>query len=123
MTGTTAKSNAFMDGALTTNRLGQIALLKVELRALEKGIVVSKPTIECRCDLVLDDGERLHRAQLKYAGSTGWTGHGGVVPVGLRKWRNLGRRVLPFYRAHEIDLLLVYVRKIDQVLCFGPDIF
>jgi hypothetical protein len=106
-----------------TNCLGQIALLKVEIRAMAKGLTVSKPTVECRYDLILDDGSRLYRAQVKYADGKPTSSSQGAVSVGLRKWRDRGRAVLPCYTADEIDLLLVYVPKIDKVLCFGPEVF
>src|SRR5947208_13718269 len=103
-----------------TNRLGEIAVAKVVLRALETGVVISRPMIECRYDLVLDDGLKLYRTQVKYAGGSPPKQCQGVVQVGLRKWRNDGRAVIPYYTAKEIDLLLVYVRKIDKILWFGP---
>jgi hypothetical protein len=33
-----------------------------------KGWIASRPTRDCRYDVVLDDGERLYRVQVKYAG-------------------------------------------------------
>ncbi len=113
---------------LATNRLGEIAIAKVALRALEKGVTLFKPIVECRCDLVLDDGLKLYRTQVKYAGGSSPKQCQGVVPVRLRKWRirkwrNGGRAIIPYYTAAEIDLLLVYVRKIDRILWFGPEVF
>src|SRR5436190_717249 len=90
-----------------TNRLGEFAVAKVLLRAIEKDVGVSKPVIECRYDLVLDDGLKLYRTQVKYAGGASPKQCQGVVPVGLRKWRN-GRAAIPCYTTAEIDLLLVY---------------
>lgn len=107
---------------LATNRLGEYAIAKVVMRAIEKGVVVFKPIIECRVDLVLDDGFKLYRAQVKYAGRTA-TKSQGAVPLPLSKWRNGGRSITPYYTATEIDVLLVYVRKIDRILWFGPEIF
>src|SRR5262245_27649955 len=94
---------------LYTNRLGEYAIAKVFTRAVEKGVASSRPMIECRYDLVLDDGLRLYRTQVKYAGGRSPKQCQGVVPVGLRKWRNDGRKAIPFYTRDEIDLLLVYV--------------
>ena len=67
-----------MDGAalvrpkdrLATNRLGAYAEAKVLERAVEKGIDVYKPVFECRVDFVLDDGLKLYRTQVKYAGGS-----------------------------------------------------
>jgi len=107
---------------LATNMLGEYAIAKILLRAIEKGVTIFRPVIECRCDLILDDGLKLYRAQVKYAGRSSKKARG-VVPLGLSKWRNGGRSVTPCYRASEIDLLLVYVRKIDKILWFGPEVF
>lgn len=41
----------------------------------------------------------------------------------MRKWRNDGRAVIPYYTAAEIDLLLVYVRRIDRILWLGSEVF
>jgi hypothetical protein len=109
---------------LATNRLGEYAVTKVILRAMEKGFPGAfKPVFECRVDLVLDDGLKLYRAQVKYAGRASPKQCKGAVPLGLRKWRNGGRSVTPYYTASEIDVLLVYVRKIDKILWLGPEIF
>jgi hypothetical protein len=120
-----------MDGAavlrlrdrLATNRLGAYAEAKVLQRAIEKGVYVFKPVFECRFDFVLDDGLKLYRAQVKYAGGSSPRQCQGVVPVGLSKWRNDGRAIIPCYTEAEIDLLLVYVRKIDKILWIGPEVF
>lgn len=108
---------------LATNLLGEYAITKVLLRAIEKKVVVHRPVIECRYDLVLDDGLKLYRTQVKYTNRSSPKQCQGVVPVGLSKWRNGGRSITPCYRASEIDLLLVYVRKIDKILWFGPEVF
>jgi hypothetical protein len=112
-----------MSDHLSTNRLGQIAILKAEQRALELGMVVSKPTIECRYDLVLDDGKSLFRVQAKYAGGKPWKGRAGVIAVGLRKWRGGGRKCIPCYTSSEIDAVLVYVVTLDRMLWFPPALF
>jgi hypothetical protein len=106
-----------------TNRLGAFAVSKVFLRAQETGMHVFIPLWEGRCDLVLDDGLKLYRVQVKYAGQASPKKAQGVVPLSLRKCRNDGRAVIPYYTASEIDLLLVYVRKIDKILWFGPEVF
>jgi hypothetical protein len=79
--------------------------------------------VECRYNLILDDGLKPHRVQVKYAGGKAPPQASGVIPVSLKKWRPGGRPSLDFYSAAEIDALVVYVRKIDQVLWFGPAVF
>jgi hypothetical protein len=108
---------------LATNFRGEFAVAKVVLRALEKGLIPCRPLVECRYDLILDDGFKLHRVQVKYAGGKSPKQASGVIPVGLKKWRTDGRLPLLHYTATEIDALLVYVRKLDQILWFGPEVF
>jgi hypothetical protein len=108
---------------LATNFLGEYSVAKVWMRCLEKRFGCSRPLLECRYDLILDDGIKLYRTQVKYAGAASPKRSPGVVQVGLQKWRNDGRAVIPYYTAAEIDLLLVYVRRIDRLLWFGPEVF
>lgn len=110
-------------GRLATNFRGEYALAKAIQRALEKGIIPSRPLVECRYDLVLDDGSYRARVQVKYGGGKSPRQCDGVVPVGLKKWRNDGRACIWHYTATEIDAVLVYVQKIDKVLWFGPEVF
>ena len=48
------------DDRFATNRLGAYAEAKVILRAVERGVVLLKPMMECRYDFVLDDGLKLY---------------------------------------------------------------
>jgi hypothetical protein len=108
---------------LRTNLLGEFAVAKVFLRAIEKGVRVSRPLIECRYDLIVDDGN-LYRAQVKYAGAKRAAKHArGVIPVGLSKWRTDGRGPLLSYTAEEIDAVVVYLAATDQIVWFGPEVF
>jgi len=100
---------------------GQIAVLKVQTRAAEKGFTVSVPTTESRYDLLVDDGKRIWRAQVKYAGREQQS-TSGSVELDLRKeTRNNGKKRT--YSKSEIDVVLVYVPQIDEVLWLGSDIF
>lgn len=107
---------------LATNFRGEYAVARVVTRAMEKGMVPSRPMVECRYDLILDDGKP-HRVQVKYAGGKPPKQASGVVPVGLKKWRTDGRSPIWYYTTDEVDAILVYVRKIDRILWFGPDVF
>ncbi len=108
---------------LRTNFLGEIACAKVELRALEKGFTVFRSIVECRYDRIIDDGRKLWRTQIKYANQRCPSHVTGAFELGLRKWRGNGRKTLPSYTTDEIDLLLVFVPRIDQILWFGPEVF
>lgn len=106
---------------MNTSQKGEIAHLKVQLRATEKGIVVSRPTTEVRYDFILDDGKSLLRAQVKWGGGKSINSENAVC-VDLRK--DGGRRgKRRKYLRTEIDVLLVYVPELDRVLAFDSEHF
>src|SRR2546428_6106702 len=83
---------------LSTAQKGELAILRAQQRAFEKGWIVSRPTRDCRYDLVLDDGERLYRVQVKYAARK--SSHAtGAVSLDFTK----GGRRNRMYQDHEID--------------------
>ena len=100
----------------------QVAMLKVQERALEKGMVISLPTVEgMRYDCIVDDGSKLLKAQVKYAGGSTPSRGGGAVHVSLSKAK--GRGLNRPYSSDEIDLILVYVACRGQVCAFPPEDF
>jgi len=104
----------------TTNSKGDLAVAKVHLLSIEKGFIVSKPLSDsARYDLIVDDGA-LKRTQIKYADGKGSHGSQGVVRVALEK--KYKDKIL-FYSEKDIDLLLVYIPKIDRICAFKSDIF
>lgn len=113
---------------LTSSQKGEIAKLKVEQRSVELGWICSRPPEASRYDLVLDDGEKLHRVQVKYA--SGKTGHSlGAVQVGLRKNEGDGRNLkycrskMRTYSKNEIDAVIVYIPQVNKLCWFGPKHF
>ncbi|HYY96271.1 MAG TPA: group I intron-associated PD-(D/E)XK endonuclease [Pyrinomonadaceae bacterium] len=104
----------------STHQKGEIAQLKVQLRAAEKGVILSKPLIDMRYDFILDDGHRLERVQVKYAGGKAQNSQGSVK-VNLKSWE--GRKLRRRYCANEVDALLVYIPQIDKVLRFEAGFF
>lgn len=94
---------------------GHIAELKVELRAAEKGFILSRPTTLARYDAVLDDGKSLLRVQIKYAGTESTKSKGSVV-VGLSRRGEA-------YTPDEVDGLLVYIPKFDKIVFLPPSRF
>lgn len=91
------------------------------MRALELDIICSRPVIEgTRYDLILDTGKKLYRAQVKY-GDGSSTGVSGAVGVNLRK--EIRKEKNRPYSKDEIDVLLIYLPKLDQICWFGPEIF
>lgn len=101
---------------------GEIGHLKVEMRALEKDFIVCYPRIESRFDMVLVDPQgKCFRTQVKYTQREAKESDNAVV-VDLRKsTRGCGK--VKKYSKNEIDVILIYVHKIDKILWIIPDIF
>lgn len=104
--------------SMNTQEKGKIAELLVEIRAYELGYIVSRPTRDCRYDLIIDDGEKLHRVQVKYVNKK-CTKSTGSVLVDLRRWAGDKRWETRNYHSSEIDVLVVYIPAINK-LCWIP---
>jgi len=104
-----------------THKKGELAQLKVEMRAIEKGIVVCRPTTEARFDLIFVDESGCKRVQVKYADHTdGYAGNG--VEIDLRRQcRNDGNRKT--YSKDEIDVVIAYLPAIDKLVWLDPEDF
>ncbi len=76
-------------------RKADLARLKVEMRALELGVVCSRPVIEgTRYDCILDTGTHLYRAQVKYGNGIP-TAASGAVAISLTRVRHNNRSKSP----------------------------
>jgi PD-(D/E)XK nuclease superfamily protein len=104
-----------------THKYGEIARCEVERRALEKNIIVSRPAIEARYDLILDIEGEFYRAQVKYADQDSRKSQNAIVLDLRKQCRNNGKTKK--YSKEEIDVVLVYLPKIDNVLWIGPELF
>lgn len=105
----------------TSNWKGQLAASKAQVRALELGFLVSVPLMDYRYDLVLDDGSKLWRVQVKYAMRS--SSHStGSVGVNLAYETRQRRRVYT-YSADEVDALVVYIPKIERLCWFPCEVF
>lgn len=102
---------------MTSVQKGEIAQLKVQQRAIELGYTVSVPSVDCRYDLIIDADSTLTRAQIKYADGLG---RGKSVRVYLAK-KHKNKKLK--YKKEEIDIVLVYVPKIDKILQIKADRF
>ena len=103
---------------MDTRQKGEVARLKVQLRAAELGAVVSIPTTEVRYDAVVDWAGRLYKAQIKYAGAI-YPFCSGVIFLNLCK----GDKIKKQYLDTEVDVVLVYLPTSDSVYWFGPEVF
>jgi len=108
---------------MNTSDKGQIAALKFELRALEKGLIASKPTGEgCRYDYVIDDGT-LKRVQIKYCNSK-TTSSQGAYGISLRTLnKNGGQITFNKYSNNEVDLFIIYLPETDKLYVFDAKEF
>ena len=88
---------------MDTNDKGEFALLKVKQLALERNILLSEPTMaNCRYDIIVDCGERLVRAQVKWA--DGKSAHGvGSVLLMLRKTTRGNKHGKMCYTSKEVS--------------------
>jgi hypothetical protein len=95
---------------MDTRQKGELAKLHAVMRAIEHGFVVSEPTTSARYDLVIDDGKRLWRAQVKWGGTPSQRS-AGAFRVELRSENgNGGKGYLKLmYTEQEVDCLLVFI--------------
>ena len=102
-------------------RKAETAMMKVGIRALQLGASVSKPIFEgARYDYIIERDGKLYRAQVKYADGKNKTADG-VVVLNLRK--QIKKNKNHPYNKDEVDVLVVYMPKIDKVCWFGPEVF
>jgi len=101
----------------TSNWKGQLAVSKAETHAAELGLVPCRPLMNCRYDMIVDDGMKLWRVQVKYANGTSQNSKGSVT-VNLA-YETRQRRHIYTYNDSEVDALVVYIPKIDK-LCWFP---
>ena len=106
---------------ITSNRKGQIAVSKAQVRAIELGFNPCIPVMDCRYDLVLDDGEKLWRVQVKSTDHKPSHSTGAVTAQLTYETRQ--RRRVVRYNEDEVDALVVYIPKIDRLCWFLPEIF
>lgn len=92
---------------------GEIAQIKAELRALEKGFVPSRPIVPCRYDLIIDDGTTRWRTQVKYANGVA-SGTPNAVLCSLNYTdRN---KVDHAYTEEQVDAFIIYVPRVESLL-------
>lgn len=105
---------------VTTNHKGQLAVSKTELRSLELGYLPSRPLYDSRYDLIIDNGQKLLKVQIKYADGKSSNSTGSIV-VKLA-YTNRLKKVYT-YQNNEIDGLIVYFPKINKLCFFPPKVF
>lgn len=107
---------------LTTAQKGQLAMLKVAQRAIEKNAILSLPTLEgCRYDAILDWNDKIYRVQVKY--SNCYRRDNVLQVKAARKIGSETHNVRIAYTKDEIDIMLIYSPIIDNILWISPEIF
>ena len=104
----------------TSNWKGQLAVCKAESRAMELGFVPSRPLMDCRYDMIVDDGNRLWRIQVKYANGKPSNTQGSVV---VKLEYNDRTNHSYTYNHDEIDALVVYIPRIDHLCWLAPKVY
>ncbi len=105
----------------TSNWKGQLAVSKAETRAMELGFVPCRPLMDCRYDMIVDDGGKLWRVQIKYANKHP-SNSVGAVAVNLA-YETRRRRRTYTYSASEVDALVVYIPRLDKLCWFPCEVF
>jgi hypothetical protein len=105
--------------SLNRQQKGDIAELKVQLRCIEKGFTISKPLVSARYDLIIDDGKKLWRTQIKYDGDKDKR-VGGTVTIRLRQCYE--KKTL-LYTANDVDLILAYLPEQEKIVRLFPEHF
>jgi hypothetical protein len=101
-----------------THQKGELGRLQVLTRATELGWISSIPTVESRYDVVLDNGTRLYRVQVKFSGE----GSGDFIEVDLRaECHNNGYTKV--YAEDEVDVVIVYSSLTKKCYWVPPDVF
>lgn len=106
---------------MTSNWKGHLAEYKAAARATELGFIVCWPSVDCRYDLILDDGKKLWRVQVKSTNRK--ISHcSGSVCVNLVYETRHQRKVIT-YSSHGVDALVVYLPSLDKLCWFLPSDF
>ena len=113
---------------INAKQKGAIAMLTVQLEAQKRGYKISIPTTEERYDLILDVNNKLYRTQIKYVDA--------LHSASKKKPQNISvelridalrtggsHKQRKVYSKSEIDLMLIYVPKVNAVLAYHPEFF
>ena len=102
---------------LLSSSKGEIAQLKVQIRAAEKNLISSIPQTEVQYDIILDDNinKKIYRAQIKFCDRK----HGNNLQLNLCDTD--GKR--NHYTSDDIDILLVFLSKVDKILIYNSKKF
>jgi len=104
---------------LTPNQKGAIAEAAIAAEAIKHGILVSRPILDARYDLVFDTGSALWRVQCKFGARDE---EKGVIKVNrTSSWCTPKGYARNPYLAGEVDLFAVYCGELNRCYLLGAD--
>lgn len=106
---------------LSSKNKGEIAQLKIQLEAARRNIISSIPTTEVSYDILLDSRNNIKRAQIKYCNGVD-NKNKNCLRINLCDYgKTKSKR--KYYTSYEIDILLVFVPKLNRILAYNPVFF
>lgn len=100
-----------------TSLKGELSCIRFDLRALQKGALVSRPLVDCQYDRIIDYQDRLHKIQIK----TALTLDNGITyTVRLTNVNRHGNRM---YYGKNIDAVVAYLPILDKFCWFNKEEF
>jgi len=103
---------------LSSRARGQIAQLKIELEANSKGYIISRPSVDCYYDILIDTVKSLVRAQIKFCNRKT---SGNKQNLELRLDNHGTKRI--FYTKTMVDWILVFLPLKNVILKFEKNKF
>ena len=102
---------------MNSHAKGVLGEERVIIAATERGYIVSRPILDARYDLLLDNGEEIYRVQAKYVSTAPTDTQGSFeVPLSAQCRNNDYERS---YGEAEIDAVIVFLSEIE-VMCWLP---
>lgn len=96
---------------LSSKSRGQIAQLKIELESANRGYVISRPSVDCYYDVLIDTVKSIIRCQIKYCNRRSSSNKANLE---LRLDNHGTKRI--FYSKTMVDYIFVYLPQKDIIL-------
>jgi len=87
---------------------------------MELGWIPSRPLYDSRYDMIIDDGKKLWRIQVKYANGKPSNTTGAVV---VKLEYNDRTQHSYTYNYKEVDALVVYIPRINRLCWLPPEVY
>tara|TARA_Y100000034_G_scaffold95868_1_gene116563 strand:- start:1308 stop:1724 length:417 start_codon:yes stop_codon:yes gene_type:complete len=107
---------------MVTTQKGELAALKVDQRAIEKGFVSSKPVFECVYDRVLERDGEFYKVQCKFVGSQKKNPVSGSAVIRLERIGHDHKKAKT-YTQEDVDVVVAYIEAVDRLVWLKADKF